>query len=343
MAISLQEKALSLTPEGHAAKSIWLSNLGWSLRQRAKHHPEKVDVDKILSTYKAAANCLADNPLHQWAAARLWAITAYNFRGLQCSLEAHESVMKLISRLVWLGATVSKRYNHVAKVSDSANSAAAAALEAGNLRLAVEWAEQGRSVVWAQLLSLRTPLDDLHDADPLLASQLKQVCRELESGTNSDDRLQFKTNKQPKSLEMQAQYRRRLAAKWEELINHTRHLPGFETFLLPNPFGTLAKAAHSGYVVLINVDHQRCDAMVLCQSKDIVHVALPGLTLDRCNAWRASLQQVIKEVRQSQRIARAVQSPGVLEDILASLWCAVVQPIFEALTIPAMSTQYSCL
>lgn len=46
---------------------------------------------------------------------------------------------------------------------------------------ALGWLEQGRSIVWGQLLDFRSPVDELHTVDPGLADRLAQVSVELEN------------------------------------------------------------------------------------------------------------------------------------------------------------------
>ena len=53
--------------------------------------------------------------------------------------------------------------------------------------MAIEWLEQGRSIVWGQLLQLRNPVDDLKHEHPDLATKLQYLSSSLE-GT-SDQQL----------------------------------------------------------------------------------------------------------------------------------------------------------
>lgn len=55
-----------------------------------------------------------------------------------------------------------------------------AASAAEQYETALEWLEQGCSIVWDQLLSLRTLIDALHAVDPTLANVLTRVSMALE-------------------------------------------------------------------------------------------------------------------------------------------------------------------
>lgn len=55
-----------------------------------------------------------------------------------------------------------------------------AASAAEQYETALEWLKQGCSIVWDQLLSLRTLIDALHAVDPTLANVLTRVSMALE-------------------------------------------------------------------------------------------------------------------------------------------------------------------
>jgi hypothetical protein len=49
---------------------------------------------------------------------------------------------------------------------------------------ALEWLEQGHSVVWGQMLQLRTPMDGLQNNHPDFADNLAHISIELEQGSS---------------------------------------------------------------------------------------------------------------------------------------------------------------
>ena len=79
-------------------------------------------------------------------------------------LDAYSTLIDLLPRVVWLGRTVEQRYQDISSIGDAVAEAAAAAISLGEPNLALEWLEQGRSIVWGQILQLRTPLGDLRQA-----------------------------------------------------------------------------------------------------------------------------------------------------------------------------------
>jgi hypothetical protein len=143
--------------------------------------------------------------------------------------------------------------------------AATAAIHFGKFELALEWLEQGRSIVWGQILRLRTPLDELHQLHPSEADELEKISRALDasgvmygfehSDTSSDGASQ--------SLEMVAQTHRRRAEQYDHILARIRSFPGFSEFLRPRKSAYLCGAAISGPVVIINAPETRCDALIL--------------------------------------------------------------------------------
>jgi hypothetical protein len=140
-------------------------------------------------------------------------------------------------------------------------------------------------------------LDDLLDADEQLAKQLLSVSRSLEvAGSRREltvlgvDALQAaEVNENGSGL---ATHHIDLAMEWTRLVEAVRLKPGFEDFLKPTPFSSLLRdLPTSGSVILINVDHLRCDAVVLRAGLDEpIHVPLPGFSLQKASTMRDQLR-----------------------------------------------------
>ncbi|KAF6753158.1 hypothetical protein DFP72DRAFT_1131766 [Ephemerocybe angulata] len=152
--------------------------------------------------------------------------------------------------------------------------AAATAFAFDRIDKALEWLEQGRGLVWGQLTNLRTPLDDLREHDSQLASSITKVGKQLEGAGSS-----------------RASSRADITQQWDNLIARARTIPGFEAFLKPAPWSTLLQnLPGSGPIVLINLDHRRCDAIALLAGYDRpLHIPLPNFTLELCQKYREDL------------------------------------------------------
>jgi hypothetical protein len=200
-------------------------------------------------------------------------------------------VVNLIPQLVWLGRTVEERYGDLQTIGDAIVNAVSAACAAGEDDLALEWFEQGRAIIWGQILGLRSPMDDLRTASPELFNQLNATARELEKASTSGPALDGSTQK----LEQIAQAHRRLAEKWESLLATVRALPGLGDFLQATPASVLKKASVKGVIIVVNVSEYGSDALILqSPTSSIERVALPGLSLKNVTSAQTAVARSLR-------------------------------------------------
>ncbi|KIM81562.1 hypothetical protein PILCRDRAFT_8617 [Piloderma croceum F 1598] len=116
-----------------------------------------------------------------------------------------------------------------------ASEAAATAISAEQYDTALEWLEQGCSIVWSQLLNLRTPVDAIREKEPGLADDLVHVSQALEHAGNRNTSTQDLSpqSNQNLSMEQVAQGHHHLAEEWERLVERAQAIPGFKDFLRP--------------------------------------------------------------------------------------------------------------
>jgi hypothetical protein len=159
-------------------------------------------------------------------------------------------IQLFLSWFLWLGRTVIQRYKGILSLKDAVTEAAAGAISFGWRELALEWLEQGRSIVWRQVLQLRTPVDELWRHHPTKADELERVSRALESaGTiNTGHSAHDPINDMTHSLEKATQAHRRLAEDYDRLLRDVCTLPKFNTFLQPGSSDELCQATISGPV-----------------------------------------------------------------------------------------------
>jgi hypothetical protein len=268
-AILLQQQAIRLMPDASTRKSLYLSNLGHSLANRFYRTSIVDDLQDSLSSFYDSATSPYGPPHHRLYAARQWASLAANhapYDNRFMPLKACHILISLVPYVVWLGNSVSLRYHDIAKVGNTVNMAASIACQYGQPDLALEWLEQGRSIVWGQVLHLRTPMNNLERNHPDLAASLDRISsqlRALDASATSlgpSDTTALTTNE---GLEMTAQRYRRLIEEWEATLSTVRQCQGYERFLFPMKLDELAPAAALGPVVYINIDERRCDAIIL--------------------------------------------------------------------------------
>jgi hypothetical protein len=339
-AIKLVQRALMLTPDDDPEHTYTLCQLALSFWSRYKQTGAVDDFKEATTLYSRAAKSEIGNPGFRFAASRGWASLLAS-QDSASALSAYERAMEIVPEMVWIGDLLNARHSRVVGIDRLPSEAAAVAIAAGDLRRGLEWLEEGRSVVWNQLLSLQSSVDGLRPIDPQLSSEFEQVSRDLYC-VGTQEHVPDRFDRYRISLEDEARQRRKLVEKRNKLIGVIRCLPGFEDFLRPVKFATLRRAAEFGPVVVINIHRERCDALVLRQdNEDLQHVALPNLTLKRVESLRESLKAYLSSLShargESTRAGyffRDFSDEGgkkLLSGIRLDLWERVVHPILQAM------------
>ncbi|CAE6520932.1 unnamed protein product [Rhizoctonia solani] len=247
-------------------------------------------------------------------------------------LNAYQTAMDLVPHVVWLGTNIGERYQEAKNIKHLASSAAALAITARRYDLALEWLEQGRAVVWSQMLQLRSPLDDLAAVDPSLAANMRQVATELFNASSG-----FKANVSLKPQDEATQQHHRLAEKYQELVAAVRKLPGFNNFLKPAKISALSRAAQTGPLIVLNVDDSRCDALVIRPgTEEIAHIPLPDLSLGVLSLIRAELEASLSmnHVRERGIVLKSrpkEKHDDRFEHVLSTLWTCITKPVLDVL------------
>jgi tetratricopeptide (TPR) repeat protein len=273
-AISLRIHAVLLTPDWYSNKPDLLNALGDSLVLRTELLGQLCDAQFSIGCYQTAAMSSVGHPSVRLNASNKWAVMS-RVSGISSPLEAYEQLMAILPQLVWLGTTVKLRYGNIKKLRAVVVEAASVAVSFKNYNLALEWLEEGRSIVWKQMLQLRTPFDDIAAVDTALCERLFEISGELKE-TSSSKLTSDSVLHTAVSLDRVAQHHRRLAEEWEGLLSKARDIPGFHNFLQPKKIHELAAAARSGPVVMVNICGPQCDALILLPNQpSVLHVPLP--------------------------------------------------------------------
>ncbi|KAB5588324.1 aromatic di-alanine and TPR containing protein [Ceratobasidium theobromae] len=349
--IEFQTRAVSLSPEGHPHMPDQLNNLGGAHHSRFNRLGRVEDMACAIKYFKKSSQTSTGSPSLRFRAACNWARLASGFDNSD-HLVAYRTAMNLVPELIWLGETIGQRYTNVQIIGDTTLKAAAAAIDAQEFDLALEWLEQGRSIVWNQVLQLRNPFDELSTAHPSLAANLRDLSDQIHSASSSPSSLSTSADK-PLSLEEAARKHRQLAGQYNTLLEQIRALPGFESFLRPKKTSELLPAVQTGPLVVINVHESRCDALVLLPGKpDIGHVPLPELTTNKIADEFSRLQNSlewhgVRDRSSSRRPDRSELKSRIqvwrdnFADVLATLWSTVAKPVLEFLNYSQLNTTES--
>ncbi|KAJ7475034.1 CHAT domain-containing protein [Mycena latifolia] len=334
--VSTFRVAVSLAPEGHPDMPSWLHNFGDSLHHRFNRSKDPHDCEEMLLQYSRAASSPTGSVQTRLEASAKWAHYA-QIQQYPSVLRAYATAIDLVPKVAWLGLSISDRHHQLLRAGELVRDAASAAVEAQEYSKAVEWLEQGRSVIWGQFLTLCTPVDKLHRVHPKLAAELVSLSNLLEtSGTQSH--IEAAGFGPSQSLQATARQYHDHAVQRDNLLQQIRGLAGFEHFLLPKPISELSPAAKIGPVVLLNTSSYRSDALILIPGvgDKVMHVPLPDFTLDQAQHLTEALGSLVRGAARSDRLdaCREDELPPDEEfsRILSALWMKIVKPVLDGLT-----------
>ncbi|KAG8714454.1 hypothetical protein FRC11_008406 [Ceratobasidium sp. 423] len=336
--------ALLVASDRHPHLPAQLSNLGLShaaLFNLTECGNKCPTLRHALDYFRQACQSVGP-PLEKLKAALRWA----NYAGeneMPESLDAYQIAMDLIPQVIWLGTTVTRRYDEMEELSTLAAEATSAAIVAHDYEKALEWLEQGRSIVMNQVLMLRSPLDHLRSAHPSfksLAERFQTVAGELhQTSLRNEDSTSSNSPKHAMSLTIEEtpHRHRQLTKEFDDLTSEVRQLPGFENFLKPKKAAELIAAASTGPIVIINsYDCCNCNALIVRPGEpNIVHIELPSFTCQRASELSALIGA---SLTRSKIVERGSKRRPVLSDItsdfeqvLGILWEDIAKPILDNL------------
>jgi tetratricopeptide (TPR) repeat protein len=332
-AIISYQAAVDLSPEGHFQKLMFLNGLASAFSSRFHYLQRPQDAEAAISHFSTSATSKSGPPIPRFNAAKGWSSIA-SLTGHPSLLASFECAIGLIPHVAWLGLPMAHRHEHLVEIGGITRNAAAVAISLGVYDKALEWLEQGRSIVWTQILQLRTSVDDLRNVHPDLAKRLVEVSQLLDQGPEQDDL----SSRRMLSVHEEGRRYRGLTAEWESLIEQVRSLPGFGHFLRPLSSLQLMKAAQGDPVVVLNIADQRCDALALIPGLDeVIHIPLPNITSKKVKDLEDDLKDLLHSsgVRmRGERAAKKVEDEAddeCCKRILAEIWTSLVKPILDSL------------
>jgi tetratricopeptide (TPR) repeat protein len=315
-AIDASRRTAAAIAADHPGRAEVLTVLGTALAARHQRTRAGADLAEAVEVLRSAAELPAAGARSRIQAARSWARVAETAGPPGAGLSGFEAAIRLLPLAVWHGVGPAERQRQLRELTGLASDAAAAAISAGRAELAVELVDQGRSVLWAQVLETTTDLTELAAVDAALAGRLAQVRAELE---------------QPPDV-LTTDRRITLAREWDALLDRARAIDGFADLLRPAGFGRLQAAAGDGPVVIVNVSAYRCDALAVTAA-GVTVIPLPALRLaeltDRGNEYLTALQYLA--VGGAGTLAGRLQIEQVVGQTLRWLWDTIAGPVLDSL------------
>ncbi|KAJ7263067.1 CHAT domain-containing protein [Mycena rebaudengoi] len=338
--VSVCREATYLTPDSHPIKPLMLANLGNSLLLRFGHSKESQDFEDFIAQFAAAARSTSGPASVRFRACSTWAENAQTAQHPSL-LSAYSVALDLLSEMAWLGLSIRDRHHIISRGGKLVRDAAAAAISASKYDKAVEWLEQGRSIIWGQLLALRTPVDSLKESHLDLATEFMRLSTQLEGAAVRDTSEEVKDHSTrllaQQSLQATAQKFHGYAHERNQLLQKIRKLNGFNRFLLPKEMAELSLASKGGPVIILNVSKIRSDALIVMSGaiNGVRSVPLPTVTNEWVQSLAESLTTLLGENGRNDRLLghREGEIPPETQfaHILSELWLRIGWPVLQGL------------
>ncbi|KZV67162.1 hypothetical protein PENSPDRAFT_636072 [Peniophora sp. CONT] len=340
-AISAQRHGVELTPVGHPALPTWLNNLGALLGSRFERLGDLDDLKHAVASERRAIELSSHaHPTKPVSLSNLAHLLALHLPTPDALLRAHSRILDMLPEIVWLGHSLKRRLKESRRLRGLANSAVHVAIHAGALAQAVEWSDAGRSLIWSQVLSLRSPVNDLVQYYPDLAHSLEKVHAQLQGSVHisSISESLSATGSPALTTNAEADHHRALAIEYDKIVAEVRRQSGFGDFMRPKKLAALLPSSKSlhGYVVSVNADRASCDALIFGPKETISSVALPKLSLKKAETLRSRWQSYLGTYNVRERVMAArnyYPNCQPVVRILGCIWRWIVDPILKAISL----------
>ncbi|KAF8907390.1 hypothetical protein CPB85DRAFT_1526314 [Mucidula mucida] len=326
---------------GVAMLNLLRRHLGASVEVSSYAMKEQVKVPEAYSTLAELEGVLRDNaqlcdrddPTDWKRAIALGAPDlCLQFRDVSSAMRPFKLAMELLQEVIDPGQSMLMRYRLIPSIRDTVDAAVAAAIQNGDLVLALEWFEQGRCIIWGQLSRLRPPVEEIRDHSPKLADDMEAIIKEMSA-------------EQPiahAGREGAMTRHQELSRQYEKMVTEAQNIIGLGGYMKPKSMEELKAAVSRSHVVTLNVAWLRCDALILRrQSLDIVHVPLPQISPEVLRRLFEDLQDALNSADMYLRSALRRQwgDEGSLDPVLSQLWTTIVQPVLTALGCTEMPSE----
>ena len=333
-AIDVGEQALAATPADHPSRTSVQMTLGLALHTRYDSTGDPADLAMAIDSFRGSAELMSAPALLRAQAARLWGLAAMEARDWSQAVEGLTNAVRLLGEVAPRGLRPADQEHQLRPLMGVGQDAAAACLQANLPEKAVELFEQGRGVLFAQILDSRTDLTDLAREHPALAREFAGLTSRLEgpdSPRAGEPPILANSEDPHTQARATVERRRQAAAQLQHILRVIRGQEGFETFMLPRPVHELLPSTEDGPVVLINVAKARSDALIL-RSTGVQVLPLAGLepinVVNHVNSFLRALHDAQDPAADS---ALRVTAEARLTEVLGWLWDSLTGPVLDHL------------
>ncbi|KAI9452960.1 CHAT domain-containing protein [Lactarius psammicola] len=310
------------------------------------------DLDEAMELLSQCVNDAHANFPDRFRFASTWASFARNTKHPSVSI-AYEAAVSLIQDTLLFAPTLQLQHvtlSTIRRTHSMSLDYASYQVDLGQLEKAIETLERGRALLWSEMRSLRTSIDQLLQADPQLGYRFTVINRDLEELTKSippshklsiDDR--GGADDGVKAVDPFGRLllkQRSLLKDRNKLISQIQALPGFDSFLASPSFDTLRSSASSGPVIFINHSIWRSDILILLHNTSpSLITTLPNFYL-RANALRNELLDARNKYGPD-----STHYNQTLAYVLTELYDLVGKPVIDRLrqlNVPEQSRVWWC-
>ena len=335
-----------------AGRFFGLPFLSQCLLARSRHFPgyRTQDLDEALELFSKYISSTRDSVTERFRLACLWAFHARRTRHTSVST-AYETALSLIQDTVLFSPTLQLQHSTLAThhITQSLSLDYASYLvDQHQFGEAIEVLERGRALLWSEMRHLRTSIDQLLSADPVLGHKFAAVNRDLEQLTKSvppshklsvgDGAADGLRAVDPFGRLLLEQ--RELLEERAKLILQIQALPGFDSFLRSPSFDALRSAASSGPVIIINHSEWRSDILIVLHNMPPSLIPTPDDFFERAGALK---DELLDSRRKSGLDSRHYEES--LAFVLDQLYELVGRPVIDRLRqlqVPEQSRIWWC-
>lgn len=329
LAIAHGTAATEALAEDHPDRASYLHNLGTTYMMAAKAKGTPTDTPQgarqdhqrlAVTAFRQAAQAASAGPTSRCRSGMSWGRAAADMAEWGEAVAGFRTAIEQLPLVAGRELSRGDQEHQLSQFGGLATEAAAAALDNNDPVAAMTLLDQGRGILLAQALQVRTDLTELRQRKPNIADRFTTLRDELDAGS-SDTGLYGP--EETVAHDQTVARRRRLATELDELIARIRTLEGFGSFLLPpTPEEIVSLTTMGGPIAAINTDARRSDALIAFPG-GILTVPLPD----------AGLSDVTHRTRDFMAALEANDwaSSRTMLDVLGWLWDAVAEPVLAAL------------
>ncbi|MBM2621808.1 CHAT domain-containing protein [Actinoplanes sp. LDG1-06] len=338
-AVALSREVLGIAG-GTDREQLARGALAAHLVERGTHRPDRREdlVEAVGELRIVAEDPAAPVAGRIDASGRLGRVAAF-LGDQQTSTWGYERAIELLPTMVWHGLTWTARHRLLKEEPTLACDAAASLIRSGEAERAMVLLEQGRSVVWNQILRMRNDFAQLSEVAPDEAVELLRIRERLDLTSDDVTGSYGPLGPLPPETRLErARERAELAVEWDRRVRSIRRRRLVPDFLEPTGYAALAEAAAGGTVVVVNVSTLGCHAILVREDAPPEVLDLAPLTLSEVADQAVSFGNALRGTARSDRsFLERDRDRHIMLDVLEWLWDRIARPVLDRLSPPASS------